>query len=142
MLKEEFGNATNCSFDIVGFPSNQFGSQEPADDYKILDCLKYVRPGNEYQPNFKVFSKIIVNGDDEDPIFTFLKNACPSPNGYIGRQFTYLWEFMRNNDINWNFAKFLLDHNGIPYKRYMPIVHPLRIRNDIQYLIEKCKSEI
>ncbi|KAF1742223.1 hypothetical protein MXB_3053, partial [Myxobolus squamalis] len=97
---------------------------------------EYVRPGSEYQPNFKVFSKIIVNGDDEDPIFTFLKNACPSPNGYIGRQFTYLWELMRNNDINWNFAKFLLDHNGIPYKRYMPIVHPLRIRNDIQYLIK------
>ncbi|KAF0987816.1 hypothetical protein HZS_7005 [Henneguya salminicola] len=143
ILKEKFGqlNKTFCDFDVVAFPCNQFGAQEPGTNYEILNCLKYVRPGGLYEPNFHVFSKIFVNGEEEHPLFTFIKNACPSPNGYIGHQFTLLWELIRNNDINWNFAKFLIDHRGHPYRRYMPIVHPLRLQADIQDLIERCEKE-
>ncbi|KAF0987815.1 hypothetical protein HZS_7004, partial [Henneguya salminicola] len=137
-IKEEFGlinNSSSCSFDVIAFPCHQFGSSEPSNNHEVLNCLKYVRPGNGYEPNFKVFAKIFVNGEDEHPLFRYLKNACPSPSGYIAKQFTLLWQLVRNNDIVWNFEKFLIDHRGIPYKRYMPHVHPLRLKSDIKSLI-------
>ncbi|KII60680.1 Glutathione peroxidase [Thelohanellus kitauei] len=143
-LKEMFGTyskTSDCNFEILAFPTNQFGLEEPEDNHELLDTLKYIRPGNDYTPNFVIFGKTEVNGENEHPFFTMLKGVCPAPNGYIGHQFTYTYELMRNNDINWNFAKFLIDHRGIPYRRYMPVIHPYRLRDDIKRLIERCMSK-
>lgn len=61
-------------FEILAFPCNQFGYQEPGKNkYEILHCLKYARPGYGYAPNFPIFSKIDVNGEHEIPLFTHLK---------------------------------------------------------------------
>jgi len=64
----------SCSFDVLGFPSNQFGLQEPGETpEEILNGLKYVRPGNDFVPNFQLFEKGDVNGAKENPLFTHLK---------------------------------------------------------------------
>ena len=62
-----------CGFSVLEFPCNQFGYQEPGTNQEILNGLKYVRPGNGFQPNFPFFEKVEVNGDKEDRIYTFLK---------------------------------------------------------------------
>ena len=55
-------------------------------DCEVLDVLKYVRPGNGYEPKFPMFSKMDVNGTGESEIFTFLKAALPYPSGeYLSR---------------------------------------------------------
>lgn len=61
-------------FEVLAFPCNQFGYQEPGENkYEIMNCLKYARPGYGYAPNFPIFSKIEVNGKDEIGLFTHLK---------------------------------------------------------------------
>ena len=76
----EYGLQTNqtedpskCYLQVLGFPCNQFGYQEPAENFELMNCIKYVRPGYGYEPNFPLFGKIEVNGQYESPIFTFLK---------------------------------------------------------------------
>ena len=65
------------NFAIVGFPCNQFGHQEPADNKtELLNSMEFVRPGHGFRANFTLFSKLAVNGDKESPVFTFLKVRC------------------------------------------------------------------
>ena len=61
---------------VVGFPSNNFGLQEPAKNPEILNGVKHVRPGGGFVPNFELMSKGDVNGENEHPLFTFLKVNC------------------------------------------------------------------
>ena len=75
-LTKRFGrrNGDRCGFQVLGFPCNQFGKQEPgANAEEILNGLKYVRPGNGFVPNFPMFKKRDVNGKTEDEIYTFFK---------------------------------------------------------------------
>lgn len=61
------------NFQIIAFPCNQFGGQEPGHNDELLPGLKYVRPGNCFEPMFPVMAKVDVNGENEHPLFTFLK---------------------------------------------------------------------
>ena len=74
-LMEELGRpAKQCRLQILGFPCNQFGFQEPGENAaEIYNGLKYCRPGNGFVPNFQLLQKRDVNGAKEDEIFTFLK---------------------------------------------------------------------
>lgn len=74
VLIENYNSTGHCSLEIIGFPCNQFGLQEPGEnEYEILNGLKYVRPGNGYTPNFPLVEKRDVNGEKQDKIFTYLK---------------------------------------------------------------------
>jgi glutathione peroxidase len=98
--------------EILGFPCNQFGSQEPGTEKEIVDnCLI------NYGVSFQMFSKVNVNGNDAHPIFKFLKEELK---GILGK------------DIKWNFAKFLIDRNGNPVKRYAPVTKPESLASDIE----------
>ncbi|MEI8085872.1 MAG: glutathione peroxidase [Paludibacter sp.] len=102
---------------ILGFPCNQFGSQEPGSETEIGEfCTK------NYGVTFQMFSKIDVNGENADPLYKYLKTALP---GTLG------------NDIKWNFTKFLLDKKGNPIKRYGSITKP----EEITVYIEKLLSQ-
>jgi len=121
---------------ILGFPCNQFGSQEPGGNPdEILNGIKYVRPGKGFEPNFQLFRKIDVNGANEHPLYTFLKESCPPtidefpPFGRIS------YQPVRSNDIRWNWEKILIDENGIPIIRYDSTVKPHQIEPDILELI-------
>ena len=89
---------------VLGFPCNQFGNQEPGGAKEIQEgCLV------NYGVSFRIFEKIDVNGENEHPLYTFLKEKQP---GILGSK------------IKWNFTKFLIDKNGNPVKRFAPITKP------------------
>uniref|UniRef100_A0A8C7GH69 Glutathione peroxidase n=1 Tax=Oncorhynchus kisutch TaxID=8019 RepID=A0A8C7GH69_ONCKI len=110
-------------FTVLGFPSNQFGKQEPGENHEILATLKHVRPGNGFVPNFLLFQRGDVNGDTEQGVYTFLKNSCPPVGDSFGNPTNRLfWEPLKMNDIKWNFEKFLVGPDGKPVMRWFPRV--------------------
>lgn len=142
-LQDELaGKANSCGLRIVGFPCNQFGLQEPAKNkYELLNGLKYVRPGYGFEPKFPLFEKRDVNGKNESKIYTFFKSRCPAPDGFIDDLKNIIWSPVRNNDVNWNFEKVLIDRNGQPRIRYTAPVEPEQIRGDIIELLIECQRE-
>lgn len=124
---------------VVGFPCAQFLNQEPAKNGEILNCLKYVRPGGGYVPQFILTEKINVNGDPSQmhPVYVFLKGVCPQPSPIIEYTEYISWSPVVPADITWNFEKFLMGKNGIPYMRYDPTTPPLALIPDIDYLLSQ-----
>jgi len=109
-------------FVILGFPCNQFGNQESGTNEEIKEFVK------QFNVNFPLFDKIDVNGDTADPLFQFLTGSISE--SILG--VTY-------NRILWNFAKFLVDRNGIPVKRFGSKTAPLTFEEDIASLIKSTK---
>jgi len=123
---------------VLGFPCNQFGMQEPgANGTEIFNGIRYVRPGNGFVPNFQLFQKIDVNGDEEEPLYTFLKKHCPSTRDGFSSADSLFYSPLKVNDVRWNFEKFLVSRNGKPVKRYDPITHPYVIEADIVRLLNQ-----
>lgn len=103
-------------FEVLAFPSNQFGAQEPGDAAEIANFCSLT-----YDVTFPVFAKIDVNGPQADPLFERLKSDAP---GLLG-----------SKAIKWNFTKFLVDRNGAVVNRYAPTTKPDDIRKDIEKLL-------
>ncbi|CCO19803.1 glutathione peroxidase [Bathycoccus prasinos] len=134
---------------ILGFPCNQFGHQCYEKDFELLNTLKYVRPGDGYAPKFQLMTKSVVNGDEQEALWTFLKDSIPYPcddRGGTGSDFIYKtqpndkpiqWSPVRRNDVSWNFEKFLIDKEGVPFKRYSPKFENKDIVPDIDSLLNK-----
>lgn len=123
---------------ILGFPCNQFGKQEPGGNEEILPLLKFVRPGKGFVPNFRLFEKGDVNGENEQGVFTFLKNACPPAGNSFGNPIGRLfWEPLKISDIKWNFEKFLVGPDGKPLMRWFPRVNVSEVRDDILKLLKE-----
>ena len=101
---------------ILGFPCNQFLSQDPASNEEISEFCQL-----NYGVSFPMFAKIDVNGDDAHPLFKHLKEAAP---GLLGM-----------NAVKWNFTKFLVDKKGNVIERYAPTTEPLAIAKDIEKLL-------
>jgi len=129
-------------FKILGFPCNQFLRQEPgANASEIFAVLKHVRPGDGFVPNFEMFAKSDVNGKDENPIYTFLKSRCPSVRKEFQASYKLYYEPYHQDDIRWNFEKFLLNHKGEPVRRYDESLDPKEIIPDIDNLLEQMKTD-
>jgi len=122
--------------EIIGVPCNQHGLQEPGRNEELLNCIKYVRPGNGYVPNFPLTVKDEVNGENEHPLYTFLKSRCPAVKDVIGTTERLYWTPMKNGDITWNFNKFLVGPDGMPYKRYDSSVEPLDLVHDVKEILK------
>lgn len=103
-------------FEVLGFPCNQFGSQEPGDAAEIANFCSLT-----YDVTFPVFAKINVNGSDADPLFVELKKQAP---GFLGTE-----------GIKWNFTKFLVGKDGKVVERYAPTTKPEDIKQDIEKLL-------
>jgi glutathione peroxidase len=103
-------------FEVLAFPCNQFGAQEPGDAAEIANFCSLT-----YDVTFPVFAKIDVNGDAADPLFERLKADAP---GVMGTK-----------AIKWNFTKFLVDRDGRTLRRYAPTTKPQDIRRDIEALL-------
>jgi glutathione peroxidase len=101
---------------VLGFPSNQFGHQEPGDSIEIRNFCS-----TNYDVTFPLFAKIDVNGTDADPLYKFLKGEA---RGIFGTE-----------RIKWNFTKFLVDSQGKVIKRYAPTAKPSSIETDISALL-------
>ncbi|ONF95140.1 glutathione peroxidase [Sphingomonas jeddahensis] len=103
-------------FEVLGFPCNQFGAQEPGDAAEIANFCSLT-----YDVTFPVFAKVDVNGPQADPLFEQLKKDAP---GLLG-----------SKAIKWNFTKFLVNREGEVIDRYAPTTKPEDIRKDIEKLL-------
>lgn len=103
-------------FEILGFPCDQFGHQEPGSDEDIAQFCSL-----NFGVSFPLFKKTNVNGPDANPLFEELKKEAP---GLLGTK-----------RIKWNFTKFLVDAQGKVLKRYAPTVKPEAIEKDIVKLL-------
>nr|CAD7200202.1 unnamed protein product [Timema douglasi] len=113
------------------------GKQEPgANASEISNGIRHVRPGNGFTPNFLLFKKIHVNGAQEQPLFTYLKKQCPPTRNGFAESKNLFYSPLMNNDIRWNFEKFLVNRQGVPVKRYDPSTIPDDIHNDISELTQ------
>lgn len=117
-LYETFGER---GFQILAFPCNQFGGQEPGTHDEIIEFVTNFDKDMTTKINF--FEKIEVNGANTTEVFSFLKNALPADDG--------------TKDTRWNFGKFLIDHEGKPYKRFGPSMPPSKIEKYIEELLAK-----
>jgi glutathione peroxidase len=99
--------------DVLGFPCDQFGHQEPGDEAEIKNFCSMT-----YGVSFPMFAKIEVNGEGTHPLYAYLKSARP---GLLGSQ-----------AIKWNFTKFLVGKDGVPVKRYAPTDKPESLEGDVE----------
>jgi len=133
-LTEQYSNKP---FKILGFPCNQFLRQEPgANASEIFSVLRHVRPGDDFVPNFEMFAKSDVNGKNENPIYTFLKSRCPSVRKEFQAPYKLYYDPYHQDDIRWNFEKFLINHEGQPIRRYDESLDPSELVPDIDALLE------
>ena len=98
---------------VMGFPSNEFGRQDPGSNDEIAAFCQL-----NYGVSFPMMAKVPVNGGDAHPLFQWLKTEAP---GLLGSQ-----------AIKWNFTKFLVGRDGRVIKRYAPQHKPERLAADIE----------
>ena len=103
-------------FEVLGFPCNQFGQQEPGKAAEIASFCS-----TTYGVGFPMFDKVEVNGPNRHPLFAWLTEQ---KKGFLG-----------SRDIKWNFTKFLTDREGQVVARYAPQVEPQALQADIEKLI-------
>jgi len=103
-------------FEVLAFPCNQFGAQEPGSDEDIASFCDM-----NYKTSFPLFQKIQVNGDNTLPLYKHLKEQAP---GLLGSQ-----------AIKWNFTKFLVNKEGVVVKRFAPQDKPEALKADIEGLL-------
>jgi glutathione peroxidase len=133
-----FGSPIRLSESSDGTGSSVF-NQENSSGQEIINALKYVRPGNGFQPKCIMFDKIIINGEGEHPVFSWLKTELPVPSddseSLMGDPKFIIWKPVKRSDIAWNFEKFLIDKNGKAIKRYSKSFQTAHISKDISSLI-------
>ncbi|XP_021815499.1 probable phospholipid hydroperoxide glutathione peroxidase [Prunus avium] len=114
-LSQLYEKYKNQGLEILAFPCNQFGAQEPGSNDEIVEfaCTRF-------KAEYPIFDKVDVNGDNAAPIYKFLKS---SKGGLFG------------DSIKWNFSKFLVDKEGNVVNRYAPTTTPLSIEKDVKKLL-------
>jgi len=127
----------NRPFKIFGFPCGQFDNQEPGEGEEIPNSVRFVRPGNNFDTRVLLMNKIMVNGAQQDPIYTWLKSACPAPSDNFLDGGDITWDPVYTNDITWNFEKFLINQAGKVIRRYDSGVGGYTLANDISALLQE-----
>ncbi|PQM34596.1 putative phospholipid hydroperoxide glutathione peroxidase [Prunus yedoensis var. nudiflora] len=114
-LNQLYQQYKDQGLEVVAFPCNQFGDEEPGSNEEIEEFVC-----TRFKSEFPIFDKIEVNGDNAAPLYKFLK---------LGK-----WGFF-GDDIQWNFTKFLVDRDGKVSDRYYPTTSPLSLERDIKKLL-------
>lgn len=117
-LEELYRAGKDRGFEVLGFPCNQFGEQEPGSPDEIgIFCKR------NYGVSFPMFAKIDVNGPSTHPLYRFLKMSKP---GLLGTK-----------RIKWNFTKFLVDRSGLVVGRFAPATKPQDLAERIEGLLNR-----
>ena len=111
-------------FEILGFPANEFGAQEPGTEAEIKEFCS-----SKYEVSFPMFSKIVVKGEGVNPLYAQLTSDKPAATQAPGSEFKaklekYGVKFEKPSDIMWNFEKFLVGRDGNVVERFAPDVAP------------------
>ncbi|MCM1058640.1 MAG: glutathione peroxidase [Firmicutes bacterium] len=114
-LQDLYEKYQSRGLEILDFPCNQFGNQAPGSDEEITDFCQ-----SRYGVTFRQFKKIKVNGEGEEPLYTFLK---AQKKGVMG------------NNIKWNFTKFLVDREGNVTARFAPTVTPEKLEEQVEKML-------
>lgn len=126
----------NQGFEVLDFPCDQFGHQAPGTDDEIHEFCTA-----KYKTQFDQFAKVEVNGENEAPIFSYIKKKAPYKpmkglkNTITMKSLEKLSGTSNTDDIRWNFTKFLVDKKGNVINRYEPMVDPKDIEEDIKKLL-------
>ncbi|MBX7499859.1 glutathione peroxidase [Qipengyuania sp. YG27] len=115
-LEELYQSYKDRGFEVLAFPCNQFGGQEPGNADEIAEFCKV-----NFGLTFPLMAKVEVNGDNASPLFDWMKAEKPG--------------LMGSKAIKWNFTKFLIDREGNVVKRYGPTDAPKTIAKDIERLL-------
>jgi glutathione peroxidase len=116
-LEELYRRYHDRGLEILGFPCNQFGAQEPGSEGEIAQFCE-----TQFGVSFPMFAKVDVNGDDAHPLFQWLREEAP---GLLG-----------SKAIKWNFTKFLVDRDGRVVERFAPTAAPADLAPAIEKLLQ------
>jgi glutathione peroxidase len=117
-MEELYNLYSSRGFEVLAFPSNQFGKQEPGTAAEIAEFCN-----RNYKVNFPLFAKVDVNGPEAHPLYQWLKEQ---KRGFLGM-----------SRIPWNFTKFLIDRKGEVVSRHAPSTDPMKLTFAIEALLHK-----
>ena len=124
-------------FEVLDFPCDQFGHQAPGSNDEIHEFCTA-----KYKTQFDQLAKIEVNGQNEEPLYTYLKKEQPTEeikglkNKMAMKAIAKIsTTAKKEGDIVWNFTKFLVDRNGKVVKRYNPTLEPKEIEKDLMNIM-------
>ncbi|MBM7071250.1 glutathione peroxidase [Shewanella sp. 202IG2-18] len=115
-LESLYQSLKGSGFSVLGFPCNQFASQESGSESEISQFCEV-----NFGVSFPLFAKVDVNGDNAHPLYNYLKSSAK---GLLGSE-----------SVKWNFTKFLVNKQGQVIKRYAPTTKPEDIKSDIEKLL-------
>lgn len=138
-LQRLYDRYKDRGFEILGFPCNQFGEQEPGSNEEVQAFCQ-----TNYGVTFPLFEKVNVRGKEAHPLFVYLTREAPFEgfdlsdsrakllHAFLLEQYP---EFLADDSIKWNFTKFLIDREGRVVKRFEPSVDPLDMEPAIKELL-------
>lgn len=138
-LEKLYEKFNDKGFVVLDFPCNQFNEQAPGSNEEIVSFCQM-----NFGVSYPMFSKIDVNGENEDPLYTFLKQeqpfvrlnpehpSTPKLESIIGEKDP---DFRNNSNIKWNFTKFLIDREGNVIRRFEPTHNMADVEEKIKELL-------
>ena len=136
-LTEMYNEFKDEGFTILDFPCNQFGNQAPGTGAEIKETCRV-----KFLVQYPIFDKIDVNGENADPLYTYLKKEQPFKDitGKGARKLKLALKVMNrnykdNDDIKWNFTKFLVDREGNVVQRFEPTEDLNDVKEKIKELL-------
>jgi glutathione peroxidase len=132
-LEKLYKKYKDKGLEVLGFPCNQFGEQEPGTSDEIKNfCLI------NYGVTFPLFEKVNVKGDNASPLFNYLTANAPfkgiDENHPIGKRLSEIIS-VENDTIKWNFTKFLINRSGNVINRFEPTAEPVQMESEIEKLL-------
>ena len=136
-LEELYQKYKDQGLVILGFPCDQFAHQEPGSNEEIAEFCRI-----NHGVTFPLMAKIEVNGENEHPVFSYLKSVAPTEE-YKGLKEKATRTMLKglsksakkDSDILWNFTKFLISRDGTVVKRFAPVADPASFEKDIQAML-------
>ncbi len=134
-LEKLYKQYKDQGFEILDFPCNQFLNQAPGSDAELAEFCQL-----KFGTSFKTFAKINVNGDDADPLYTYLKTEAPQEfedkeANAFKKVLNDLKQTFTGDSIKWNFTKFLVDRNGKVITRFSPGFKPEELSQYIEKVL-------
>ena len=130
-LEEYYREFKEKGFEILDFPCNQFANQAKEDDQAINQFCSL-----KYDTTFKRFKKVLVNGDDKCELFKYLEDNCAYKGKGLKMGLLQKLSKAKDNEIRWNFTKFLIDKEGNVVNRFEPTEKMTNVKKAISELLK------